>query len=67
MMMTPLPSYNEQKKNAMVLYFDTEGASPQDVERRVTAAYACYSAVGVVKKDGKTFVALEIDGVDEDL
>ena len=67
MMMTPLPSFTEQKKNAMVLYFDTEGDSPQDVERRVTAAYACYSAVGVVKKDGKTFVALEIDGVDEDL
>lgn len=56
-----LPDFTEEKENATVLYFNAEGKDPQKLLRELENTYACYSAVGTVKKDGVTYAALEIN------
>ncbi len=55
------PDFTEEKENATVLYFNAGGRDPQTLLRELESTYACYSAAGTVQKDGKTYVALEIN------
>ena len=58
------PEFTENRENAALLYFSTEGKDVFSLQKELEATYACYSAVGVVTKNGKKYVALEV-GNDE--
>ena len=53
--------FTEEKENATVLYFSAKGKDPQALLRELQSVYACCTAAGIVKKDGETYVALEVD------
>lgn len=61
-----LPDFTEEKENATVLYFSAKGKDPQTLLLELQSVYACCTAAGTVKKDGETYVALEVDA-DEQL
>ena len=62
--MTLLPAFTENTETAAILYFEAEGRSAADLQNELEKTYPCFSAMRVVKKDGKPYVALEI-GVEE--
>lgn len=54
------PDFTENRDDASVLYFDAEGRDASALQKELERAYACYSGAGVVTRDGKKYVALEI-------
>ena len=55
------PDFTENRETSTVLYFSAEGKDVRALEETLKNTYACYSAIGTVMKDGKTYVALEIE------
>ncbi len=55
------PDFTENKETSTVLYFSAEGKDARALLGELQDVYACYSSAGVVKKDGKQYVALEIE------
>ena len=55
------PDFTENKEKSTVLYFDAEGKDEKSLITSLKDVYACYTGVGTVKKDGKKYVALEIE------
>ncbi len=63
--MTLLPEFTENTETAAILYFSAEGQSAAALQDALEKTYPCFTAMRVVKKDGKPYVALEIAVDDE--
>ena len=59
------PDFTENRENASLLYFSTEGRDVFSLQRELEDTYACFTAVGVVTKNGKKYIALEIGDGDD--
>ncbi len=58
--MIVIPEFSENKDDAVVLYFSTEGVDEASLRRRIEATYVCFSKMGSVVRNGKRYVAVEI-------
>lgn len=58
--MTLLPDFTENTETAAILYFSTEGQNAAALQEALEKTYPCFTAMRVVKKDGKPYIALEI-------
>ena len=63
--MTLLPEFTENTETAAILYFNAEGQNAAALQDALEKTYFCFTAMRVVKKDGKPYVALEIETGDE--
>ena len=63
--MTLFPEFTENTETAAILYFSAEGQSAAEVQNALEKTYPCFSSMRTVKKDGKPYVALEIETGDE--
>ena len=59
--MIVIPEFSENKDNAVVLYFSTEGANEAALRQKIEADYVCFSKMGSVVKNGKRYIAVEIE------
>ena len=59
--MIVIPEFSENKDNAVVLYFSTDGADEAVLRQKIEAAYVCFSKMGSVVKNGKRYIAVEIE------
>ena len=59
--MIAIPEFSENKENAVVLYFSTDGAEETALRRQIESTYVCCSKMGSVIKNGKRYIAVEID------
>lgn len=63
--MTLLPEFTENTETAAILYFNAEGQNAAALQDALEKTYPCFSSMRAVKKDGKAYVALEIETGDE--
>ena len=56
-----IPEFSENKENAVVLYFSTDGADEAALRRQIESTYVCCSRMGSVVKNGKRYLAVEIE------
>lgn len=61
MFMILLPEFSENIENGVVLYFSADGKNQAALMRELDTVYACAAKMGVVLKDGKKYIALEIE------
>lgn len=59
--MIAIPEFSENKDNAVVLYFSAEGADEAALCRRIESAYVCCGRMGRVVKNGRRYIAVEIE------
>ena len=59
------PEFTENTETGVTLYFPLAGKTENELIKELEKVYFCYSAVGTVNKDGKTYVALTVE--DEEL
>ena len=59
--MIVVPDFSENKENAVLLYFSTEGKDESTLRREVERAYICCDQIGSVVKNGKRYVVVAID------
>ena len=60
--MIVVPDFSENKENAVLLYFSTEGKDETALRREVERAYVCCDRIGSVVRNGKRYVVVSIDG-----
>ena len=59
--MITIPDFTENKDNAVVLYFCTEGRDEAALRRQIESAYVCFSRMGTAVRNGKRFLVVEIE------
>ena len=59
--MLVMPEYSENKEKAVVLYFSTDGADEAALRKQIESAYVCCSRMGDVTRNGKRYIAVEIE------
>ena len=55
------PAFSENTDAGVVLYFDLDGTSREALKAELERTYYCYASMGEVIKDGKPYIALQID------
>ena len=55
------PEFTENTERGVIMYFPLEGKTEKELVSELEKTYYCYSAAGVVTKDGKKYVALTVD------
>ena len=63
--MTLFPDFTENTETAAILYFSAEGQNAAELQKALENTYPCFSSMRTVNKDGKPYVALEIETGDE--
>lgn len=59
--MIPVPVFTENNDENIVMYFDPEGKDIRSFSDELADIYACYSKMSVRIKDGKQYVAVEVE------
>lgn len=59
--MIAMPDFSENKDNAVVLYFGTEGRDEAALRRQIESSYVCFNKMGGVVRNGKRYIAVEIE------
>ena len=59
--MIAIPAFSENKDDAVLLYFPTEGTDEQALRRQIESTYVCFSKMGTVMKNGRRYLVIEID------
>ena len=59
--MIAIPAFSENKDEAVLLYFSTEGTDEQTLRRQIESTYVCFSKMGTVMKNGRRYLVVEID------
>jgi len=62
--MVILPEFTEDKEDSVIMYFPVEG-DKKALETQIDNTYYCYSRLDYVKRDGKEYLALEVDNLEE--
>ena len=55
------PAFTEDNASGVSMFFPLEGKNENELIKELEKTYYCYSAVGAVKKDGKTYIALTVE------
>ena len=61
--MTLFPEITENGEKSVTLYFPVGDQNAEALRREIEDTYACFSASGVVLKNGKRYVAIVIEDV----
>lgn len=59
-----LPEFSENKDDSVVMYFPVEG-DKKALEKVIDNTYYCYSRLDYVMREGKEYLALEVDSLEE--
>ncbi|MBQ7637373.1 MAG: hypothetical protein IJS90_00555 [Clostridia bacterium] len=59
--MTLLPEFTENGEKGVTLFFEAGNKNENELIKELENVYPCYSSVNVALKDGKKYIALEID------
>lgn len=59
--MIPVPVFTENNDDNIIMYFDPEGKDLRSFSDELAGIYACYSKMSVRTKDGKQYVAVEVE------
>lgn len=59
--MIAIPEFTENKDDAVLLYFSTEGKDEAALRREIEQTYVCFGKIGSVVKNGKKYIAVAID------
>lgn len=59
--MIPVPVFTENNDENIIMYFDPEGKDLRSFSDELAGIYACYSKMSVKTKDGKQYVAVEVE------
>ena len=55
------PEFTENTETGVTMYFPLAGKTENELIKELEKTYYCYAAVGAVKKDGKTYIALTVE------
>ncbi len=55
------PEFTENTEKGVVMFFPLAGRTEKELIAELEKTYYCYSAVGAVKRDGRTYIALTVD------
>ena len=55
------PEFTENTETGVNMYFAPGDKTENELIKELESVYYCYSAVGTVKRDGKTYVVLTVD------
>ena len=55
------PEFTENTEAGVIMYFPLAGRTEKELMAELEKTYYCYSAAGVVKKDGVAYIALTVD------
>jgi len=61
MIMTLYPDFTENSEKSVTLFFALDNKNENELIKELESVYCCYSSVGTVIKDGKKYIALEIE------
>ena len=59
--MIAIPEFSENRDDAVLMYFSTEGKDETALRREIEKTYVCFSRIGAVVKNGKKYVVVAID------
>ena len=59
--MIAIPEFSENKDDAVLMYFSTEGKDETALRREIEKTYVCFSRIGSVVKNGKKYIVVAID------
>ena len=59
--MIAIPKFSENKDDAVLMYFSTEGKDETALRREIEKTYVCFSRIGSVVKNGKKYIVVAID------
>lgn len=59
-----LPEFTKDKDNSVVMYFPVEG-DKKELEKQIDNTYYCYSKLDYIVYDGKEYLTLEVENLDD--